>query len=119
QRCSVSDFIASFWAVGASGEDAADDFFDGDFLNINVADGKLVQQGFANGDDPVAFYFELNAARGLLDDLAIFGQVLGRTIGRALTLDGDQFGIGKAVHDLAEAAIKKDRSVVDDNDAPA
>ena len=29
-------------------EDAADDFLDGDFLNVNIGYGKLVEQGLAD-----------------------------------------------------------------------
>src|SRR5947207_3632823 len=36
-------------------ENLADDVFDGDFLNVNVTDGQLVQQGLANRNHAVPF----------------------------------------------------------------
>ena len=42
--------------------------------------------------------------------------MLAGTIGPALTLNGDELGIGKAIHHVAEAAIEEDRAVINDND---
>ena len=103
----------------SSGEDPANDFFDGDFLYVNVADGQFVQQGFADRNHAVALDLELDAARGLRHDLAIPAQLLAGAVGRALALNGDELGIGEAVHHLAEAAIEEDRAVINDNDALA
>src|SRR6266571_7652888 len=82
-------------------EDPADDFFDGHFLNVNVAHGQLVQQCLANRNDPVAFDLESNTALVLFQDLAIFGQVLGRTRSRSFALDGNELEIGEPIQHLA------------------
>src|ERR1035437_7842777 len=100
-------------------ENPADDLLDGDFLNIDVGHRQLVQQGFANGNHAVALDLELNAARVVRHDFAVFTQMLTGTIGPTLTLNGDELGVGKAIHHVAEAAIKEDRAVIDDDDALA
>ena len=49
----------------------ADDVLDGDFLDVDIGDGQIVEQGFADGDDAVAFDLEGDGAGGLLDDFAV------------------------------------------------
>ena len=56
---------------GSAGEDAADDFLEGDFLNVNVADGQFVQQGFADRDHAVALELALDAAGVLSGELGL------------------------------------------------
>ena len=55
----------------STGEDAANDLFDGDFLDVDIADREFVQQSFADRDDTVAFDLDLNVAGVLGDDFAI------------------------------------------------
>src|ERR1035437_8118752 len=97
-------------------KDPANDFLDGDFLNVNVGNGEFVQQGFADGNHAVTLDLELDAARALRHDFAVFAQALAGRSGRAFTLDSDEFGIGKTVHDIAEAPIEEDRAMINDDD---
>ena len=101
----------------SSRENLADDVLDGNLLNIDVAHGQFIEQRFADGDHAVTLDFEFDAGRGFLNHFTIFGQSVSRTTVGTVALDGHQFEIGKAVEHFAEAAIKKDRAVVDDDDA--
>ena len=56
-------------------EDTADDFLDGDFLDVDVGNGELVQDVFADGNDTIAFDLEADAIDVLLEYLAVFAQV--------------------------------------------
>src|SRR6185369_2411807 len=68
--------------LNLTGEDAADDVFDGDFFDVEVLHRQLVEQGFADRDHAVALYFEFYTVRIILrNDLTIAGQLLGRAGG--------------------------------------
>ena len=43
-------------------KNAADDFFDRDFLNVNFAHGQFVEQGLANRNNAVVLDLERDAA---------------------------------------------------------
>lgn len=73
------DFVVSTVFLGfrlvSPGKNTADDFLNRHFLNVDVADRQLVQQGLADGDDPVALDLERDPAGALFDHLAEFVQV--------------------------------------------
>ena len=71
-------------------KDTADDFFDGDFLDVDVADRQFIEERFADGDDPVAFDLEADAPGGLLEDFSILAKALGGAVGGAVALNGDE-----------------------------
>ena len=53
-----------------SRKNPANDFLDWHLLNIDVGHRNFIEQSFADGDDAIAFYFQLDAAGALLDDFA-------------------------------------------------
>src|SRR5260370_5537138 len=89
-----------------AGKDLADDVFDGNFLDVDVADRKFVEQGFADGDDAVAFDLKFDRPRVLLKEFTVPRQVCGWIDFGSAALNGDEFGIGEPVDDLAEAAVE-------------
>src|SRR5207249_4111175 len=92
---------------------------DGDFLDVDITDRQLVEQGLADGNHALALDLELDATWALLHDFAVFAELLGRTIGYTFTLNGDKLGIGKSVHHFAQLAIEEDHAVIDDDHALA
>src|SRR6476620_6951788 len=83
-------------------KNAANNLLNRDFLDIDVADGQFVEQGFADGNDAVAFYFELYAAGIFFDDFAIFTEISGPAIGAPFAVDGNELEIRKPVQHLAQ-----------------
>jgi hypothetical protein len=66
-------------SVAAGTEELSDDVFDGDFFDIDVFDGDLVQQGFAGGDDPVAFDLQTDGIGVEGNDFAVALELFPRT----------------------------------------
>jgi hypothetical protein len=62
-------------ATDSPREDPSDDFLDGDFLDVYVADREFIEQGFADRDDAVAFDLELDAAGVLGHEFAVSAQL--------------------------------------------
>src|SRR5579885_2391628 len=121
---STSPFRASSTAAWRNGsistqKNLPDDILDGHLLNVNVAHGQIVEQGFADGDDPIAFDFEGNAAGGLFRDFAVTAQPFQRQFAGVLTLNRHQFEIREAVHNLAQPAVEKNPAVVNNDHALA
>ena len=67
-----------------AGEDLADDFLDGDFLDVDVGDGYFVEEFLADGDDLFALDFELDAVGAVLDQLAAAAEIHGGETGPGL-----------------------------------
>lgn len=74
--------VLSAWACGTlapasvgrlTSKDATDDFLNGNLLNIEIADGHLIESGFAGGDDLAALDAQGNTGGIVFDHLAIFG----------------------------------------------
>src|SRR5579859_398440 len=118
-ECRMS-FKARNQDAGASArEELADYVLNGHFLNVNVIDGQLIEQGLADGDHAVAFHLELDIAGVVFEHLAVAGQVFSGAPFRGGALNGNELEVSEAVNDLAEQTVEGDGAVVNDDDAPA
>src|SRR5260221_382044 len=112
-------FLRDAATSGLTGEDSADNFFDGDFLNVNVTHGQFIQKRFANRNDAIALDLELDAPGCLLHDFAVFAQMISRTIAGAFALDGHELGISKPIDHFGQEAIEEYCTVINDDDSLA
>src|SRR5947209_864552 len=105
--------------IPLSRENSPDHFFDRNFLKFYIANRQSVEKCLANGNDAVAFDFQLDRAGFSLDDFAVFAEMLGRTIRPAFALDRDQLKIRETVQHFGQTTIEKDRATINNDDALA
>jgi hypothetical protein len=96
------------------GEELADDFFDGEFLDADVGDFAGGEDGAAGLGDAAAGDAQADVGGAAFDDFAEGGEVAGG--GAVFEGEVEDFVGSEAVDDRAQRAIEEDAAFIDDDD---